>query len=118
MHKSRYVVMNQNGGWQIRNVYRHVTSIFLSKAQALCAAIELAEKDGERVMHRRFLSGMRMIASSPSGCMETICIRMTRRDQPARNSRDAVAPRVARLGIAGITADSRARSDLVWDSES
>ena len=23
MHKSRYVVMNQNGGWQIRNVYRH-----------------------------------------------------------------------------------------------
>ena len=48
MHKSRYVVMNQNGGWQIRNVYRHVTSIFPSKAQALCAAIELAEKDRER----------------------------------------------------------------------
>ena len=48
MHKSRYVVMNQNGGWQIRNVYRHVTSILPSKAQALSAAIELAEKDGER----------------------------------------------------------------------
>ena len=47
MHKSRYVVMNQDGGWQIRNAYRHVTSIFPSKAQALCAAIELAEKDGE-----------------------------------------------------------------------
>ena len=87
--------------------------------QALCAAIELAEKDRESaVMHRRFLSGMRMIASSPSGCMETICIRMTRRDQPGRNSRDAVVPRVARQGIAGIAADSRARSDLVWDSES
>ena len=38
MHKSRYVVMNQDGGWQIRNAYRHVTSIFPSKAQALCAA--------------------------------------------------------------------------------
>ena len=29
-------------------------------------------------MRRRFLSGMRMIASSPSGCTETTCIRMTR----------------------------------------
>ena len=47
MRKSRYVVMNQDGGWQIRNAYRHVTSIFPSKAQALSAAIELAEKDGE-----------------------------------------------------------------------
>ena len=44
-------------------------------------------------MRRRFLSGMRMIASSPSGCTETICIRMTRLDQPAGSSRDAVAPR-------------------------
>ena len=33
---------------EIRNVYRHVTSILPSKAQALSAAIELAEKDGER----------------------------------------------------------------------
>jgi len=47
MRKSRYVVMNQDGGWQARNAYRHVTSIFPSKAQALSAAIELAEKDGE-----------------------------------------------------------------------
>ena len=47
MRKSRYVVMNQDGGWQIRNASRHVTSIFPSKAQALSAAIELAEKDGE-----------------------------------------------------------------------
>jgi Ku70/Ku80 beta-barrel domain len=70
----------------------------------------------EDTARRRFLSGMRMIASSPSVCMETICIRMTRRDRPGRNSRDAVAPRG--LGIAGIAADSRARSDLVWDSES
>ena len=46
--KSRYVVMNQNGGWQIRNAHRHVTATFPSKAQALCAAIELAEEDGER----------------------------------------------------------------------
>jgi mRNA-degrading endonuclease RelE of RelBE toxin-antitoxin system len=30
--KSRYVVMNQNGGWQIRNAHRHVTATFPSKA--------------------------------------------------------------------------------------
>jgi hypothetical protein len=107
--------MNQNGGWQIRNVYRHVTSIFPSKAQALCAAIELAEKDRERGHAPEVLVRHGMIASSPSGCMETICIRMTRRDRPGRNSRDAVAPRVARLGIAGIAADSRAIRDLIWD---
>ena len=44
-------------------------------------------------MRRRFWSGMRMIASSPRGCTETICIRMTRLDQPAGSSRDAVGPR-------------------------
>ena len=48
MHKSRYIVTSQNGEWQIRNAHRHVTATFPSKAQALCAAIELAEKDGER----------------------------------------------------------------------
>ena len=48
MHKSRYVVMQKDGEWQIKNAYRHVTSTFPSKAQALCAAIELAEKDGNR----------------------------------------------------------------------
>ena len=31
---------------KIRNAHRHVTATFPSKAQALCAAIELAEKDG------------------------------------------------------------------------
>ena len=46
VHKSRYVVMNQNGEWQIRNAHSHVTATFPSKVQALCAAIELAEKDG------------------------------------------------------------------------
>ncbi len=48
MHKSRYVVIRQDGGWQIKNAYRQVTSTFPSKAQALCTAIELAEKDGNR----------------------------------------------------------------------
>jgi hypothetical protein len=48
LHKSRYVVMNQNGGWQIRNAHCHVIANFPSKAQALCAAIELAEMDGKR----------------------------------------------------------------------
>ena len=55
MHKSRYVVMNQNGGWQIRNAHRRVTATFPSKAQALCAAIELAENDGERGHAREVL---------------------------------------------------------------
>jgi len=40
--------MNQNGEWQIRNAHCHVISNFPSKAQALCAAIELAEEDGKR----------------------------------------------------------------------
>jgi hypothetical protein len=48
LHRSRYVVMNQNGGWQIRSARSHVAATFPSKAQALCAAIELAEKDGGR----------------------------------------------------------------------
>ena len=47
-HKSRYVVTTQDGGWQIRNVHHHVAATFPSKAQALCAAVELAEKDGGR----------------------------------------------------------------------
>ena len=76
MHKSRYIVTNENGEWQIRNAHRHVTATFPSKAQALCAAIELAEKDGESaIMPRRFLFAMRTIASSQSGCTES-CIRI------------------------------------------
>jgi hypothetical protein len=46
LHKSRYVVMNHNGAWEIKNAHRRVTATFPSKAQALCAAIELAEHDG------------------------------------------------------------------------
>jgi hypothetical protein len=48
LHKSRYVVINHDGEWQIKNANRHVTARFPSKAQALCAAIELAENDGTR----------------------------------------------------------------------
>ena len=37
MHKSRYVVMQKDGEWQIKNAYRQVTSTFPSKAQdAVC----------------------------------------------------------------------------------
>jgi hypothetical protein len=46
LHKSRYVVMNQNGDWQIKSASKHVTATFPTKEQALCAAIELAEHDG------------------------------------------------------------------------
>jgi len=48
LHKSRYIVMHQDGEWLLRNAYRHVGAAYPSKAQALCAAIELAEMDGER----------------------------------------------------------------------
>jgi hypothetical protein len=46
LHRSRYVVLNQDGGWQIRTAHRHVASTFPSKQQALSAAIDLAEEDG------------------------------------------------------------------------
>jgi hypothetical protein len=46
LHKSRYVVINHDGAWEIKNAHRRVTATFPSKAQALCAAIELAEHDG------------------------------------------------------------------------
>ena len=35
MHKSRYVVMNHENGWQIRNANCHVAATFPTKAQAL-----------------------------------------------------------------------------------
>ena len=109
VHKSRYVVMNQNGEWQIRNAHSHVTATFPSKVQALCAAIELAEKDGGTVMPPRFSSVMRTIASSRSGYTGKICIRMKRHVRLAGNSRDAVALDHARrwplvsLAICGTT---------------
>lgn len=40
--------MNQNGDWQIKSVSKHVAGTFPSKEQALCAAIELAERDSAR----------------------------------------------------------------------
>ena len=97
MHKSRYVVTNQDGGWQIRNVHHYVAATFPSKVQALCAAIELAEKDGGRghapevlVRHEddRFITG---------GCTEKIYIRTRPPVRRARNSPAAVALKVNAL---------------------
>jgi hypothetical protein len=45
MHKPRYVVLNQGGQWQIKQAGRHFSGVYSSKAQALVAAIELAESD-------------------------------------------------------------------------
>ena len=47
MHRQRYVVLCENGGWRIKNVHRHLAVSYSSKAQALSAAIELAEQDGK-----------------------------------------------------------------------
>jgi hypothetical protein len=46
LHRSRYVVLNHDGDWQIRTSHRRVASTFATKQQALSAAIELAEQDG------------------------------------------------------------------------
>jgi hypothetical protein len=48
VRKSRYIVLNHHGVWQIKNAGSCVTATFPSKAQALCAAIELAEQEGVR----------------------------------------------------------------------
>jgi Uncharacterized protein conserved in bacteria (DUF2188) len=46
MQRSQYVVSGRGNEWQVRRANGRVMEIFPSKAQALCAAIELAEKDG------------------------------------------------------------------------
>ena len=48
MRKSRYIVLNHDGAWEIKNARGRVTATYPSKAQALCAAIELAEQEGVR----------------------------------------------------------------------
>jgi hypothetical protein len=48
MHKPRYVVVNQEGEWHIRQAGRHFSASYPSKSQALCAAIEFAEKEGDQ----------------------------------------------------------------------
>jgi hypothetical protein len=47
MHKPRYVVLHQDGEWQIKQAGRHFSGFYADKTQALCAAIEFAEKDGD-----------------------------------------------------------------------
>jgi len=47
MLKPRYVVVNVEGEWRIKQAGRHFKEAYASKAQALCAAIEFAEKDGD-----------------------------------------------------------------------
>lgn len=46
MHKPRYVVVNLEGEWQIKQAGRHFSGSYSSKTGALSVAIELAEKDG------------------------------------------------------------------------
>ena len=48
MRSSQYVVSGHDSEWEVRRANSRVTETFPSKAQALCAAIELAEKDGAR----------------------------------------------------------------------
>lgn len=46
MHNPRYVVVNLEGEWQIKQAGRHFSGSYATKTQALCAAIEFAEEDG------------------------------------------------------------------------
>jgi hypothetical protein len=48
VRRSRYVVSGRGGEWQVRRTNSRVTETFPSKARALCAAIELAQKGGAR----------------------------------------------------------------------
>lgn len=45
MHKPRYVVVNQEGEWRVKQAGRHISACYASKTQALSAAIEFAERD-------------------------------------------------------------------------
>jgi hypothetical protein len=47
MHKPRYVVINREGEWLIKQAGRRFPSSYASKTQALSAAIEYAAKDGD-----------------------------------------------------------------------
>jgi hypothetical protein len=42
----RYVVLGQQDHWNIIRGHRRLSSSYGSKTQAMCAAIEFAEKDG------------------------------------------------------------------------
>jgi hypothetical protein len=55
MQRSRYVIINQDGEWRIRQAGRHFSTPFPSKVEALCAAIQLAEKDGEQGQYAEVL---------------------------------------------------------------
>lgn len=46
MHSARYVVLNQDGHWKIVQGGRRYSGSYPSKMQAMCAAIEYAERDG------------------------------------------------------------------------
>jgi hypothetical protein len=48
VHRLRYVVLQEGNEWHIRSANHLFTDSFPSKAQALRAAIGLAERDGER----------------------------------------------------------------------
>lgn len=47
MNRPRYVVVNQEGRWLIRQAGRHFSAAYSSRSQALNAAIEYAERDGQ-----------------------------------------------------------------------
>jgi hypothetical protein len=46
MSQAQYFVVRDGGHWRIKAGYRH-TGSFDSKSQAMCAAIDYAEKDGQ-----------------------------------------------------------------------
>ncbi len=91
MHNPRYIVVKEEGEWQIRQAGRHFSVSYSSKTQALCAAIELAERTATKVMTRRSWSATKTIASSPNGFMATIRTLTDARGRPTRNKFALVA---------------------------
>jgi hypothetical protein len=55
MLNPRYIVVSQESVWKIVQGGRRLPEAYASKAQAICSAIEFAEKDGSAGSHAEVL---------------------------------------------------------------
>ena len=55
MNNSRYVVVSEQSRWTIIQHGRRFPEAYSSKTQALCSAIEFAERDGHSGLHSEVL---------------------------------------------------------------
>ena len=86
MFNPRYIVVNQEFGWQIIQGGRRFPGDYSSKTQAIGSAIAFAEQDGNAGRQAEVWSGMRMADSSPNGYLGETRDQMRRGDQSSRAS--------------------------------